>query len=250
MHNHTCELCAAPFKPRTGKRFCSEGCRAKAEKRRWHARRKVGRPPRVPRQPVLGTCRDCGTTDEMYWWEGKPGYYKAGGKYLVSSAVTRCRACYNEYYRVRYLTRKYGFVADVGRTSFGPPKPYQQRLTIRRCVDCGADYRATNAGRRCANCHTTARGESEARRAQRVRNGDPDIHWLPLGERDGWKCHICGKKVPQVAGTAERMDGATVDHLLPIASGGEHTWANVALAHRRCNISRGARGVAQLRLVG
>jgi 5-methylcytosine-specific restriction endonuclease McrA len=32
--------------------------------------------------------------------------------------------------------------------------------------------------------------------------------------------------------------------------GGTHTWDNVALAHRSCNLKRGAGGVAQLRLVG
>ena len=44
--------------------------------------------------------------------------------------------------------------------------------------------------------------------------------------------------------------GATVDHLVPIAAGGLHTWDNVALAHRRCNLKRGAAGIVQLRLVG
>ena len=48
----------------------------------------------------------------------------------------------------------------------------------------------------------------------------------------------------------KNMDGATVDHLVPLVQGGEHVWENVALAHRRCNLSRGDRGLAQLRLVG
>jgi 5-methylcytosine-specific restriction endonuclease McrA len=41
-----------------------------------------------------------------------------------------------------------------------------------------------------------------------------------------------------------------VDHLVPIAAGGSHTWDNVAVAHWDCNQSRGHTGPAQLRLVG
>jgi 5-methylcytosine-specific restriction endonuclease McrA len=42
---------------------------------------------------------------------------------------------------------------------------------------------------------------------------------------------------------------ATVDHLVPLADGGQHTRANVALAHNRCNWERADKGTAQLRLV-
>jgi 5-methylcytosine-specific restriction endonuclease McrA len=44
---------------------------------------------------------------------------------------------------------------------------------------------------------------------------------------------------------------ASMDHLVPLSKGGDHSWANVALAHRSCNSKRGAgRLSAQLRLVG
>lgn len=82
-----------------------------------------------------------------------------------------------------------------------------------------------------------------------VAAGDKGIHWSKVGERDGWRCHICGRTVEQRAGGAKAPKGATVDHLIPIADGGTHTWENVALAHRRCNVSRGAKGSAQLRLI-
>jgi 5-methylcytosine-specific restriction endonuclease McrA len=44
---------------------------------------------------------------------------------------------------------------------------------------------------------------------------------------------------------------ATIDHIVPLAAGGDDTKANVQLAHRRCNTRKGARGgEQQLRLVG
>lgn len=106
----------------------------------------------------------------------------------------------------------------------------------------------------CLKCRAGAvadrRGVSEARRRDAERNGDSDIHWSTVGPRDLWRCHICGCKVRQVAGTAMEPQGATVDHLLPIVDGGPHAWENVALAHRSCNVRRQAGGIVQLRLVG
>lgn len=61
--------------------------------------------------------------------------------------------------------------------------------------------------------------------------------------RDNWRCHICGGHVtPQTW---------SLDHLIPLVHGGNHTPDNVALAHRRCNSRRGAgRLPAQLRFFG
>ena len=83
-----------------------------------------------------------------------------------------------------------------------------------------------------------------ARRQAAEQRGDKGITWQTVADRDGWDCHLCGESVKHAAGTAHEPEGATVDHLTPIALGGSHTWDNVALAHRRCNISRGAKELA------
>jgi len=80
-------------------------------------------------------------------------------------------------------------------------------------------------------------------RRLRIRSGLTErISRLRVTERDGWKCHICNRKV------TER--NWSLDHLVPIAAGGAHLYNNVALAHRPCNTRRSATGAAQLRLVG
>lgn len=62
-------------------------------------------------------------------------------------------------------------------------------------------------------------------------------------ERDGGKCHLCGKKAPR-----SRFH---LDHLVPLSRGGSHTHDNLSVAHPYCNASRGTgRLPAQLRLVG
>lgn len=52
-------------------------------------------------------------------------------------------------------------------------------------------------------------------------------------ERDGWICGICGE--PIVRGEQ------SIDHILPVSKGGQHTRANVRAAHYICNRNRGNR---------
>lgn len=64
-----------------------------------------------------------------------------------------------------------------------------------------------------------------------------------LGERDAWRCHICGKHV--------NRNEASQDHIIPASQGGSSDLVNLALAHRKCNSRRGAGRIpAQMRLTG
>jgi 5-methylcytosine-specific restriction endonuclease McrA len=55
---------------------------------------------------------------------------------------------------------------------------------------------------------------------------DPQIVW----ERDEGVCGICGKP-------ADR-DDFHVDHVIPLSKGGEHSYANVQVAHPVCNVRK------------
>ena len=61
-------------------------------------------------------------------------------------------------------------------------------------------------------------------------------------ERDGGKCHICGKRC--------NAGNWHLDHLIPLSLGGTHEYCNVAVSHPACNAARGNKGPAQLRLIG
>jgi 5-methylcytosine-specific restriction endonuclease McrA len=70
-----------------------------------------------------------------------------------------------------------------------------------------------------------------------------------VGDRDGWRCHLCGGRVRSDLSGSQEL-GPTIDHLVPVSAGGRDELVNVALAHRRCNVARGNRGEVQLRLLG
>lgn len=70
-----------------------------------------------------------------------------------------------------------------------------------------------------------------------------------LGARDGWRCHLCRRRVSPRLRSPHRMS-ATFDHLVPVTDGGTDEPENLRLAHLTCNSSRGKRGTVQLLLVG
>lgn len=61
-----------------------------------------------------------------------------------------------------------------------------------------------------------------------------------IARRDADTCHLCTFLVDMSLSGLDPW-GPTVDHVLPLALGGEDTPANVKLAHRDCNIWKGAR---------
>lgn len=72
-------------------------------------------------------------------------------------------------------------------------------------------------------------------RRARLRGGAVEkVSVLELIKRDGGTCQICGKE----------GDGGgkwSIDHIIPISKGGEHTYANTRLAHMKCNAGRSNR---------
>lgn len=84
------------------------------------------------------------------------------------------------------------------------------------------------------------RAASHRRRARKLAAFVEDVLLSVLVERDHDRCGICGKRVLPAA--------RSVDHILPLSRGGEHSYANTQLAHLRCNNRRNNHGPAQLRL--
>jgi 5-methylcytosine-specific restriction endonuclease McrA len=64
------------------------------------------------------------------------------------------------------------------------------------------------------------------------------INRLEVFERDLWVCWLCDTLVDRTLRLPDPM-AATLDHVVPIGEGGDHTYENVALAHADCNFKRG-----------
>lgn len=158
--------------------------------------------------------------------------------------VRECLRCGREFSPATRRSRCCSRACTLAVNERVREKGSADRSVLVACGECGAPCRP--AFGRCRGCRdarrsVSHRGKLKLRRERAVQGGDGDISWRSVGFRDGWVCHLCGGAVECVAGTAFEPWGATVDHLVPIVDGGSHVWSNVALAHRRCNVSRGAR---------
>ena len=75
------------------------------------------------------------------------------------------------------------------------------------------------------------------RKAKHVERVSLDI----IYQRDYGLCSLCHTKV--------RREDASLDHIIPLSKGGDHTYQNCALAHMRCNSSKGnGNKIQQMRL--
>lgn len=104
----------------------------------------------------------------------------------------------------------------------------------RVCDECRSARRKAAAQRRNSTPIAQARhyARKKVRRAKVLHNVDP----VELYKIDGGVCGICGRSVdPQ---------DFQVDHIRPLARGGEHSYWNCQIAHPICNQRKGARWVA------
>ena len=81
----------------------------------------------------------------------------------------------------------------------------------------------------------------EARRRSRKRgNGTGERYSREeIAERDSWICGLCGESITRTPSELREM--LTVDHIIPLAVGGEDARHNLQAAHFRCNSAKGAR---------
>lgn len=243
--------------------WCSRKCRLRA---RDKTRARPDRAERL-RQMVSFVC-SCGSTVTM----------QRRGAYLAKGRCAPCRAA--ERARLRPPRPAYPatkirfaectwcdhlFVLRPGRSrrrceSCGRCKAgAASRIEILGCRECGGAFVSRSRQAFCsAGCSRKSfnRSKRHRERASGRRGGSvrrpvesESFTLREIAERDGWRCHLCRRSVPDREYKARPLD-PTLDHLVPIADGGAHSRANVALAHNRCNWQRAAGGIAQLRLVG
>jgi hypothetical protein len=127
-------------------------------------------------------------------------------------------------------------------TVFTPPPSSQGR-----CCSAECSRKATRAG---AEAGRSSQGlvvspslrregirRRSARRRDRLGARPQEGRWRKICERDHWLCWICGQMIEVDAGRWK--DRGSVDHVIPVLSGGTEDESNLRAAHRGCNARRG-----------
>lgn len=126
----------------------------------------------------------------------------------------------------------------------------QYKSKLHPCVVCGTiTDRPKYCSSKCAD--KVANKVKEIRRRNIIKEAmiDNDITLQSLYKRDGGVCYLCGK--PCRYDDYVTKDGTfiagdwypSIDHVIALANGGEHSWENVRLAHRLCNSRKSDRGI-------
>lgn len=98
----------------------------------------------------------------------------------------------------------------------------------------------------CRDCQAAASkkvrsGSTHRRRAAKFGCDYQVVDKRKVFERDGWKCYLCGCDTPkEMSGTTNDF-APELDHVVPLAGGGAHSYENTRCACRACNRSKGAK---------
>lgn len=121
------------------------------------------------------------------------------------------------------------------------------------CSECGISFISRHPGMRfCSTLCSKRKNNRKSSAMRRARILSLVREWfdpLEVLERDRWRCHLCGVSTPK------RLRGSTdgrapeLDHIIPLAAGGEHSPRNTACSCRTCNLKKSDRPMGQLRLV-
>lgn len=183
-----------------------------------------------------------------------------------------CQRCGKEYaptLNVNGIPRKtkYNVCSSACRQGVIEGKKVAHRVKMATCKGCNKEFRprktefSSYCSRECSFKHKRVNEiiktdwsskcniGCQQRRKQRIKkNGYQYINKTKVFERDRWICHICGCNTPKRKRGTMSMDAPELDHIVPIAAGGSHTYSNVACACKKCNIKKSSKPLGQLNL--
>lgn len=109
-----------------------------------------------------------------------------------------------------------------------------------------AEYCSVRCFTRSPQNLENAAAHAKRRRARLAGSMVEFVNVIAVFERDGWCCHFCDEMtLPEARGTPHLL-APQLDHIIPLALGGAHSYANTACIHRICNMKKGARIAGKL----
>ena len=212
----------------------------------------------MAKKPITVRCRDCGRTFERQFHIFRD---VVNGTWECNNACPLCRSDeVKENNRKRQVEKEkekaekeYAarIIAEFREKEKAAQisRQLERRLAMRICKNCGIEYSIVSTG---YDSEKYCSGKCAKRWAMRVKNDrrlrklknrkhDNDISLEKLFKRDSGKCYLCGRLCDWSDG--EERDGTfiagnrhpSIDHVIPVAKGGTHTWDNIKLACRECN---------------
>lgn len=232
-----CSICGNTYEPSGRQKYCSQDCADEARRTRNRERWRVEHPGWDDGRDK--TCEECGIsfTDNSNTKHAK-----------YCSDVCAQRAYYKEHSNRQTWDEHLETVKESAKRTEAAKMiaAAEKRFFSYRaakCVECGDVFGTYQPNQ--VTCSPECSKKRQRRRNDKRLNADNivdrDITLATLYKRDKGICYICGAPCDYDDYTRDGNNvtcGITypsIDHLIPLARGGKHSWDNVRLAHHRCN---------------
>lgn len=123
----------------------------------------------------------------------------------------------------------------------------KRRSRVFACKECGEIFlgRSINSKYCSDKCRRKAVNNQHDRRLKRCEKRDYGITLRKVFEKGGGVCCICSRRL-SMESDPNCESHPSIDHIIPISKGGDHTWDNVQLLCRRCNSQKGAKDMTEI----
>jgi 5-methylcytosine-specific restriction endonuclease McrA len=175
---------------------------------------------RKPETKTIIKCDECGIEFEKYINRIKIN------NYCSKECSYKGRMVEGAKWRDKEQIKKYmQEYAEKNRDTLNKKSLERVHKNHERRLEVQAKYRAT---------HKDVIRVIHTRRYHAKLEGDltPE-QWKSIKEKHGFACNMCGLKEPEIT--------LTLDHIVPISKGGEHTALNIQPLCKSCNSSKGNR---------
>lgn len=227
--------------PRERQIYCSLVCGRRSAYRMAHP----GLQP-VDRSP-LGPCLGCGGPLKEPSRRGRRRLVCSGScqarvtrsrRGLFVSQIRACAVCDQEFLARRATSSVCSVRCRTKSESVahGPLPP-------KTCPECGESFVTIYPVQRFCDRACSRRFRERPDNAPAGYN-ERRSHQLSRGrrraifERDGWRCYLCSKAIDRSLVWPHPLSGS-LDHVKPVAMGGEHDPGNLRATHFACNLEKG-----------
>ncbi len=250
LSERSCGECGQQFRPKDRRgRYCSRRCTSRVADRRRRAR--------APR-PQWSTERRCEVCGKLWRTKNSKARFCSAACFGRSQRKPRPMSCtvpwgrceWCDHWFVQHGTKRFCSVTCENTNHLRRSRVTD--IAYGECRRCGSTFvrRRGQVGGFCGEACAKRARKYHRRHLKRASAGGENFTLREIAERDGWRCHLCGRKVPDREYRARPLD-PTLDHLIPTSDDDcLHVRVNVALAHNRCNSRRAATGAAQMRMLG
>ncbi|WP_441804420.1 HNH endonuclease [Mammaliicoccus vitulinus] len=245
-YTRTCEHCNTIYKTTSkASRFCSDKCRVDNSRNRYVntdvevecdccGRYMIVNRIKAKRHRTL-RCNDCIELDKLNRLIGMSSniYYQ------------RCNHCDKEW--ITKVNRSYKYCSEQCRYR----DTHVSIEYTKHCAECNDTFNTSRSNVKfCSTeCYKrySYRVKEYKRRTNMIENGN--VNWNisidRLIKRDGDNCYICNEAINKDVHYNED-DYPNIEHIKPLSKGGTHTWDNVKLAHRKCNLEKGIKDLTNI----